>query len=353
MFYGNCAKSSAMMPPPRLSVIIPARNAAHYLAQTLPALKSAWADDYELIVVDDHSTDETAQVAEQYGAKVVRLEAGLASAAEDGSASHPYPAWGASAARNAGVAATRGDVLLFLDADVEVHPDTLRLLLSSLDARPDIAAVFGSYDDKPVDRHTVSTFKNLMHHYVHQHGNADAATFWTGCGAVRREVFHAIGPFNHASLVCAEDIDYGHRLRDAGYHVWLRCDIQCKHLKRWTLWNMVRTDVMQRGIPWTVMMLRRGRVDSDLNLGWRHRVSAATVVGIVATLMSSILWRSGIIAVAALILFLLLVQKEFYMFLATRRGWWFAMRCLPLHILYYCYSLVALAAGVLVHVVKR
>ncbi len=119
---------------------------------------------------------------------------------------------------------------------------------------------------------------------------------------------------------------------------------------------MVRTDVMQRGdsvdgddagggAGWT----------ADLNLGWRHRLSAVLVVGIVATLMSSILgarvlghWRR-----LMLILFLFLVQKEFYMFLGRRRGWWFVLRCLPLHMLYYCYSLVAVAAGVLVHFIKR
>ncbi len=342
-------------PPPRLSVIIPARNAAHYLARTLPALLDAWSDEFELIVVDDCSTDETARVAEELGAKVVRLKADRVTGAADGSASDPCRARGASPARNAGVAVARGDVLVFLDADVEVHRDTVRLLLSSLDTRAEIAAVFGSYDDEPADRHTVSAFKNLMHHYVHQQGNPDAATFWTGCGAIRRDVFEAVGPFNTASLVCAEDIDYGHRLRDAGHRIWLRRDIQCKHLKRWTLWNMVRTDVIQRGIPWTVMMLRRGRVDNDLNLGWRERVSAATVGGIVAALMCSILWRSGVILLAALMLLMFhcLMQKDFYLFLAKQRGWWFVGKCLPLHILYYCYSLAAVAAGGLTHIIKR
>lgn len=341
MFSGKCAKCSTMAPPLRLSVIIPARNAAHYLVHTLPAMVGALPDGCEMIVVDDCSTDDSVGVAEQHGAIVIRLEAaqGLG----------PGKGRGASAARNAGVQAARGDVVAFVDADVKVHQNTLEMLLDSLQTRPEIDAVFGSYDDDPADRHTVSTFKNLMHHYIHQQGNAEASTFWTGCGAVRRHVFKEIGPFHQESHVCAEDIDYGHRLCDGGHKIWLRRDIQCKHLKRWTLWRMARTDVMQRGIPWTVMMLRRGRADGDLNLGWRHRGSAALAGGAAIALVGAGIWQPVALPGAAFcIAGLVWLQRGFYAFLAARRGWWFAVRCAPLHVLYYCYSILAVVAGVVV-----
>ena len=51
--------------------------------------------------------------------------------------------------------------------------------------------------------------------------------------------------------------------------------IQCKHLKVWTLWSLVRTDVLQRGIPWTELILRTRYLPNDLNLSWSQRVSAA------------------------------------------------------------------------------
>src|SRR5262245_35886331 len=76
----------------------------------------------------------------------------------------------ASAARNAGVARTTGEVLVFVDADVEVHPDVFERVRSAFDADPELTAVFGSYDDRPAHRSTVSAFRNLLHHQVHQDG---------------------------------------------------------------------------------------------------------------------------------------------------------------------------------------
>ncbi len=349
---------------PRLSLIIPAHNAAAYLRRTLPALHAAWHQDYELIIVDDASIDETAALAEQAGAQVIKLAQKT----------------GPSGARNAGAQVARGEILAFLDADVEPRPDTLEKLLQSLDQHPDIAAVFGSYDDAPADSRLVSAFKNLMHHYVHQHGETEAETFWTGCGAIRRSVFEQVGPFRKVSIVCIEDIDYGHRLRDSGHRIWLNSDILCKHLKRWTLPGLIRTDVMQRGIPWTVMMLRRGHADSELNLNWVHRLSALLALGVALSALScfavvamaTLFWMiapdnggsmfrtMGVVSIlmgtlaslataVACVIGLVGIQWDFYRFLSSRRGVVFALASIPLHLLYYWYSAVSLVAGFVVH----
>jgi len=327
-----------MISNPRISIIIPAHNAAHYLERTLPALYETLPKDCEVIIVNDDSTDNTASVAAEYGAIVINLP--------DQS--------GPSAARNVGAFDCKSEIIIFLDADVEVHADTVRLLSESLENHPEYAAVFGSYDADPAHRHLVSSFKNLMHHYVHQAGQPEAQTFWTGCGAIRNSVFQSVGPFHDVSLTCVEDIDYGHRLRDAGFRVWLRPEIECKHLKRWTLPSLIKTDVLHRGIPWTVMMLRRGKIDSDLNVNRTHQISA--VLALFFTINIAAIPFAGLVfllpALVSLTL-LLILQRSFYLTLIRNRGLSFAAASIPLHLLYYLYSFIALAAGIIVYIFTR
>lgn len=328
-----------------VTLIIPAHNAARYLRRTLPVICSQLQPDWQFILTDDGSTDDTAALAQAAGAHVLR---------------HTHTQ-GPAAARNHAIQHAHGEILLFLDADVLPHADTLTRLHETLLTQPDIAAVFGSYDAHPADPHTVSRFRNLLHHYVHQVGSPDAATFWTGCSALRRSIFQSVGPFNRVSITCIEDIDYGHRLRDAGHRVLLRPDIQGTHLKRWTLPGMIRTDFLQRGIPWTIMMLRRGRADNDLNLSARHRLSAlAVLLGISAlTVAAILLLLQKYLPAVVLLIFglgalaaLTLLQKRFYRYLLQLNGWGFLLCAIPLHALYYCYSGAALIAGWLIYLFR-
>ena len=107
---------------------------------------------------------------------------------------------------------------MFVDADVAVHPDAFTRLRAAFAADRDLVAVYGSYDDSPADRATVSAFRNLLHHHVHQSGAGPAETFWTGLGAVRRSHFLAVGGFDEARYPhpSIEDIDFGHRLAPTG-----------------------------------------------------------------------------------------------------------------------------------------
>src|SRR5690606_27163359 len=101
---------------------------------------------------------------------------------------------GPARARNRGVQQAQGEIVVFLDADVCAHPDTLaRFDEHFRDSAA--AAVMGSYDDSPADPSFVSQFKNLFHHFVHQHSRSEAWTFWAGCGAIRRDIFLASGGF--------------------------------------------------------------------------------------------------------------------------------------------------------------
>jgi len=317
-----------------LTVVIAVRNSADCLDACLKALRLSSFTGYECIVVDDCSTDNSAEVASSHGCKVLRLDV------------HSGPA----VARNRGARMAETELLFFLDADVCVHPDTLERIWKALDSDPGLDAVIGSYDESPADPSLVSQFKNLLHHYIHQQANARAGTFWSACGGTRRRVFLETGGFDEDfRRPSVEDIEYGMRIRRAGKRLALDSLTQVKHLKRWTLANLVKTDVRDRAVPWTRLLLREGRMPDDLNLRrGERRCVAMSWVAALALVVAVYNVRSLAVAAAA-VLGIICVQRRFYRFLASRRGWRFALSAIPLHLLYFVYSGIGFSAGLALH----
>ncbi len=245
----------------RVSVIIPVFNDPHGLTKCLTAVGTSDLPPHETIVVDDGSTENIQRISDAFGARLVRVSAGPR---------------GPAYARNAGAAVATGDIVLFVDADVLICADTLARFAGGFDMHPGVAAVFGSYDDEPATPDFTSQFKNLFHHFVHQQAQVDSETFWSGCGAVRREIFMGSGGFDDKRYPrpSIEDIELGYRLRCADHQIMLDKQIQVKHLKRWTLRGLVRTDIFDRGVPWTTLILERRRLPNDLNLQVMQRLSA-------------------------------------------------------------------------------
>lgn len=312
------------MSEPYISVIVPVYNGGTQLVRCLDALMASDYESREIMVVDDGSTDGSAAEARARGVEVLRLDSQS----------------GPAEARNRGARGARGSVLLFVDADVVVRRDTLTRVAALLRERPQVAAVFGSYDDAPAEENFVSQYKNLLHHFVHQRSSPRAETFWAGCGAVRREAFAAVGGFDASmfSRPSVEDIELGYRLRDAGFEIVLDREIQVKHLKRWTLASMLRADIFARALPWAGLMLGRGRVVNDLNLRLADRVSAGLVgCAIALAFLSYFSAYLGLAALAALVAVFAL-NLPLLRFFARRRGAWFAAGAFAMQCLYYFYS---------------
>jgi GT2 family glycosyltransferase len=311
----------------RLSVIVPVYNDEDALGRCLAALTASSPPDVEIIVVDDASTDESAAVAGRLGLRLVRRAINA----------------GPAAARNAGARHARADILLFVDSDVIVAPGTLDRVSTFFDGRPDVAAVFGSYDAHPAAAGVISRYKNLHHHFVHQNSEAQASTFWAGCGAIRRRVFEAVGGFDEERFrrPSIEDIELGYRLRRAGHRILLDKTLQGTHLKRWTFRSLLWTDVMGRAIPWARLILDSGQPVDDLNLRRDQRLSAA-LVGVAALGLVLAPLRPELLALAAGALStVIVVNRRLYAFFARHGGLAFAGACLLLHWLYYLYSGVA------------
>ncbi len=306
----------------RLSVIVPARNAAATLGCVLPVWKRPGRGELELIVVDDASTDGTAETASRHADRVIRL------------AERRGPA----AARNAGALASRGDVLLFVDADVRVPARSADLIVPAFAADPGLDALFGSYDDRPTEGNFLSQFKNLLHHHVHQSAAEEASTFWAGCGAIRRKAFFDAGGFSEAyTLPSIEDVELGYRLKASGRAVRLLKTLQVTHLKRWTLAGLVRSDIARRAIPWTKLAYERG-LPRDLNFRLSDRLSALLVWLVPIGLAAGALFRPCFLPAAGAATLLLFINRRLYRFFLDKRGLPFAAGAVFWHWLYLLYA---------------
>ena len=328
--FPEAARMSASMPESALSIVIPVRNDARNLTICLAALRGADVQQFEMIVVDDASTEDVYSIVNKTTARYLRLPKRV----------------GAGAARNAGWRIAQGEMVLFVDSDVVVPPDASGRVLERFARDHSLVGVFGSYDDSPSVPSFYSQFRNLLHHYIHQNSNEDAHTFWAGFGAIRRSALESSCGFNE-QMDGMEDVELGMRLAAGGAKLYLDKSLQVKHLKRWTLANTVSTDIFQRAVPWTRMLLATKNIPADLNLTYASRLSATLVATLMATIgllvavaFHSRHWHAGLLLFAATfeVLCLFALNRPFYAFLLQKRGFPFATKAVVAHWLFYLYS---------------
>ena len=189
------------MTAPEFSVVIPAYNATGTIDQCLTALlrQTIVRDRYEVIVVDDGSTDDTASRAAAHGVRVMRQ----ANA-------------GPAAARNNGAAEARGALLLFTDADCEPFPDWLERMTAPF-TRPEVKAAKGAY--KTQQRSLTARFAQLefeeRYAMLDTHSSIDMIDTYSAC--FRTETFRELHGFDPSfPMANNEDTELSYRLAATG-----------------------------------------------------------------------------------------------------------------------------------------
>jgi glycosyltransferase involved in cell wall biosynthesis len=206
---------------PRVSIVMPVYNVERYLDETIQSVVAQSLPDWELIVVDDSSTDGTSALVAEWS----RRDARIRSFSQE---RRGKPAFG----RNRGIRESRGEIVTFLDGDDLYHPDKLARQVAILDALPEIGALFHDHiwfrDGEPLPTEGYLRHLEYMERSkgfftpvtvageTVQAGSADLIKFFvsdligvhTSSIAVRRSVLDSLGPdpFNEI-LPHGEDID--------------------------------------------------------------------------------------------------------------------------------------------------
>lgn len=323
-----------MRPIPAISIIIPVHDPGRTFQRCLEGIRESASRPHEVIIVLDGEPCEPVEV--ELACSVMVLTTPTAR--------------GPAHARNKGAKDASGDILLFLDADVVPSRDVVASVGSYFQENRNVAALVGSYDDDPAVPNFLSQYRNLLHHYVHQTTEGIIPTFWGGCGAIRRNVFHEMGGFDEQyERPCIEDVELGFRLHRAGYRIHMCPSIQVKHLKAWTARSMVTTDIFDRALPWSLLLLERRDIPNTLNLRIKERWSVLATALLLASVLCSFLWLSfGFVALLSAVA-LLGLNASLYTFFRRKRGTAFTLQAIPWHVAYYLCCGIGAALGITVH----
>jgi GT2 family glycosyltransferase len=188
------------IPWPRVSVVVCSRNGAKTIRECCEGLLQLRYQNFEVIVVDDGSNDQTARIAREYGFQVI-------------STGHA----GLSHARNMGLQAAKGEIVAYLDDDAYPDPHWLNYLVTTF-LNTEYAGVGGPNISPPDDGPIAFCVSHSPGNPTHVLLTDEEAEHIPGCNmAFRKDALEAIGGFDIQFWIAGDDVDVCWRLRQQGY----------------------------------------------------------------------------------------------------------------------------------------
>lgn len=210
---------------PEISIIIPMYNAGQIIERVLQSLENQTNKNFEIIIVDDVSTDNSVEIVKKHSLNPIILPTNS----------------GPSKARNIGVKNAKADIILFMDADVILYNNTIELLIDSFKNKP-INVVAGVHDTKNHYNNFISDYENLYISYIFHNQVDFAFGFYTCFVAIRKNVFNDVQDFNENLRMC-EDTEFGYRLFNKGYKIDLNKLLVFSHIKNYSLYAYFKKQI--------------------------------------------------------------------------------------------------------------
>lgn len=259
--------------------------------------------DYQIIVVDRYSDDRT--VDSVYAtipfAMVLQSRAGRGKA------------------RNFGVENALGEILIFLDSDIEIKPDTLQRMANHLKEHD---AVIGTYSTEHPYSNFASQYKNLFVHYTYISAPRYVNWFFSAIGAVRKEVFKRLGGFR--DFEAGEDIEFGQRIGQ----VYSAKDIQVVHHHCYTLAELLKNDFC-RARNWVKMFMTIRKEHKTFDKGGFANATWGLIASVLAVWLSSSLFILKVWELIPLcVTFFMVLNSRFLIFIGRLKGIRFFLKSL-------------------------
>ena len=284
---------------PLFSIIIPVKNGQDTIGKLLDSIFLQDYNDFEVIAVDDGSTDNTSEILSQYPIRVLRSEVSL----------------GAGLARNRGASEAQGEILVFFDSDVILLPGVLSRMTKCF-TQDGMNVMGGIYALEPANNGWYQRYKALVDFFWHKDISKNNC-FAARCGAIRKSLFLREGGFRVFSGASVECEDLGHRLMDR-YPIYILHGIQVLHhfpgLKKGI------KDLFKRSFAWSSLFIKRKRFD---NVATTSRNAIATALAPLSILMlaASIFTPWAPLGASALFLLYLIANGKFFAFILKNTRW--------------------------------
>jgi len=228
----------------RLSVIIPNHNGSAFVETCLKALFSARHQPFEVIVVDDCSTDNSVDIIKRFPCRLIRLEKQK----------------GASKARNIGAQSSLGNALFFIDVDCIVRDDTVLHAVNAYEMNRDLV-VGGSYTPIAFDDTFFSTFQSIFINYSElRHPEPDYIA--AHAMVMGRQIFDKSGGFPEEFAPIIEDVEFSHRLKRSGLRLIMDRTVLVRHIFNYDLDTSIR-NAFRKSKYWTAYSIGNRDLTAD------------------------------------------------------------------------------------------
>jgi len=232
-----------------ISVIIPCYNGSATIEKCLAAVLASQYSNFEVIVVDDCSEDDSVAIIKQFPCRLIALE------------NHA----GAARARNIGVEQCRGAILFFTDADCVLEKDTLAIAAISIATSGVDTIVGGTYTKKPYDRGFFNSFQSVFIHYSETKNCANPDYLATHGLVMTRalfDLFKKSGGFPADFLPILEDVEFSHRMKKRGYKLRINPHLLVRHIFNYSLHRSIR-NAIKKSTYWTLYSMRNKDLTAD------------------------------------------------------------------------------------------
>ena len=203
-----------MMMEKHISVVIPNFNNALTIGECLNAAFASKYENFEVVVVDDCSEDNSIEIIRRFPCKLIRLESRS----------------GTSKARNTGAQNSEGEIIFFTDADCLLREDTLSIINRTFTGRAPEVVIGGTYTRMPYDKGFFNIFQSVFVNYSETRDIGNPDYIAAHAMAVDARIFRESGGFPEKYLPISEDVEFSHRLRRSGCALVMNPDIQVRHI---------------------------------------------------------------------------------------------------------------------------